>query len=146
MRHRDLALAVHANLELVCKLSRMRLRAIEREFGISASQLMILAQIHRKPGIRVNELASSRVITPSTASNLLDKMEARARVRRKRGQHDQRVVRIYLTGEGRKVLGKLPLKALDSGVSAPKRIPAATLSVVNSHLEGFISQLKLARP
>ena len=141
-RNQDLALAVHMNLDTALKLSRLQPQAMARGVGVSASQFMMLSDIHRQPGIQVNEVARSRSVTPSTASNLLDKMERRRWLRRKRSDRDQRVVRLFITCEGRKVLGQFPSRAHGLGTSALSMIPVSALAELNRHLEVLISHLK----
>jgi len=88
------------SLRLVCRTIQDHSRRAERQYGLSAVQLRAVWETHRCPGRRVSE--SSRVLSihPSTASNLLDKLERKALVRRVRGGADQRVVRLYVTGQG----------------------------------------------
>lgn len=81
---------------------------IEGSHGLSGSQLWTLWLLSAQPGLRVTELAEVQHIHPSTASNLLDKLEARELVRRKRGDTDNRVVRIYLTDAGLELAKNLP--------------------------------------
>lgn len=100
---------------------------IDDTHGLSGSQLWALWQISARPGLRVSELASALHIKPSTASNLLDKLELRDLVRRERRDADNRVVRLQLTAAGvemvrdipgpmrgrlRGALGKMPLPVL----------------------------------
>lgn len=81
---------------------------IDRSHGLSGSQLWALWQISAQPGQRVTELAETLHIHPSTASNLLDKLEARGFVRRERRDADNRVVRLYLDEAGVNLVKEIP--------------------------------------
>ncbi len=81
---------------------------IDDRHGLSGSQLWALWQISARPGVRVSQLASALHIKPSTASNLLDKLELRQLVRRERRDADNRVVRLHLTDEGVEVVKDIP--------------------------------------
>lgn len=81
---------------------------IDRSHGLSGSQLWALWQISAQPGQRVTELAETLHIHPSTASNLLDKLEARGFVRRERRDADNRVVRLYLGEAGINLIQEIP--------------------------------------
>lgn len=81
---------------------------IEGSHRLSGSQLWALWQISAQPGLRVTELAVAQHIHPSTASNLLDKLEARGLVRRERRDTDNRVVRLYLAEPGLKLAKDIP--------------------------------------
>ena len=73
------------------------MQSIDASLGLSGSQLWALWQISARSGLRVAELAEALHIQPSTASNLLDKLETRGFVRRERSSADNRVVRLFLT-------------------------------------------------
>ena len=81
---------------------------IDDRHGLSGSQLWALWQISARPGLRVSQLASALHIKPSTASNLLDKLELRQLVRRERRDTDNRVVRLHLTDAGVEVVKDIP--------------------------------------
>jgi DNA-binding MarR family transcriptional regulator len=81
---------------------------IDNSHGLSGSQLCAVWQISAEPGVRVSGLAKALHIQPSTASNLLDKLAVRGLVRRDRGDVDTRVVRLFLTEQGRQLVKDLP--------------------------------------
>ena len=84
------------------------MQSIDATQGMSGSQLLALWQISAQPGLRVAELAEALHIHPSTASNLLDKIEVRGLVRRERSDADNRVVRLSLNDSGIDVDRDLP--------------------------------------
>jgi len=81
---------------------------IDASHGLSGSQLWVLWQLSTQPGLRVSELAEAQHIHPSTASNLLDKLERHGLVRRERSDTDNRVVRLYLTDPGLELAKNIP--------------------------------------
>ncbi len=94
-------------LQLVRQV-QVGMQNIDPSHGLSGSQLWALWQISAHPGQRVGELASTLHIHLSTASNLLDKLEARSLVRRERLDADNRVVRLYLADAGVKLVKGIP--------------------------------------
>ncbi len=103
------------------------MQSIDGSFGLSGSQLWALWQISAEPGLRVTALAKALHIQPSTASNLLDKLETRELVRRERRDSDSRVVRLFLTNQGTDLVGKLPGPMRGRLRQALQRVPATTL-------------------
>jgi DNA-binding MarR family transcriptional regulator len=61
-----------------------------------------------KEGDTVAGLARDLEIDPGAMTRSLDRLEAKGLVRRERSTQDRRVVRLVLTGEGRKVARKVP--------------------------------------
>jgi len=81
---------------------------ISTDHAVSGSQLWALWHISAQPGMRVSDLAKAMQIRQSTASNLLDKLEERAFIRRERQTRDTRVVCVFLTPAGQIVVRDVP--------------------------------------
>src|SRR5262249_35606526 len=88
--------------------AKRHFQSVQKECGISGAQLWALWQISADPGIKVGDLARHMSVHQSTASNLVDRLEAKELVRRERKRSDQRVVRLFCTAAGRSVLDKAP--------------------------------------
>ncbi len=101
-------MAVLQQLRELFRVSQQHFQRIESLCGVSGSQLWALSEVSRAPGITVSQLAQKMSLHLSTSSNLLDKLEAQALIRRKRGSDDQRIVRIYLTATGQRILKRAP--------------------------------------
>ena len=103
--------AAEEAFQLILRLVRMvqsGMQSIDPGQGLSGSQLWALWQISAQPGLRIAELAKALHIQPSTASNLLDKLDSRGLVRRERHEADNRVVQLYLTDAAIKVVANIP--------------------------------------
>ncbi len=133
--------AAEEAFQLILRLVRMvqsGMQSIDPSRGLSGSQLWALWQISAQPGLHVAELAKALHIHPSTASNLLDKLEARGLVRRERRDADNRLVRLYLTNAAINLVSDIPgpmqgrLRHQLRDVSEP---------VLKGLLEGLISVL-----
>lgn len=101
---------------------------IDSSHGLSGSQLWALWQISAQPGQRVRELADALHIHPSTASNLLDKLEAGGLVRRERRDADNRVVRLHLSAAGLKLVKEIPGPMKGQLRQALQQVPAPVLA------------------
>lgn len=138
----DLAAAEEA-FSMVLRLVRAvqsGMQSIDATQGMSGSQLLALWQISAQPGLRVAELAEALHIRPSTASNLLDKIEVRGLVRRERSDADNRVVRLYLNDSGINVVRDLPGPLQGRLRYALRKMP---LPVLNGLVFGLTSVLDL---
>ncbi len=116
---------------------------IDDTHGLSGSQLWALWQISAQPGLRVSGLAKALQIKPSTASNLLDKLELRQLVRRERRDADNRVVCIWLTEQGVGLVKDIPGPLQGRLRSALEAMPAATLTSLQ---QGMTTLLQLMGP
>jgi DNA-binding MarR family transcriptional regulator len=90
------------------RLARQHSQQVGTHCGVSGAQLWAMAELEACPGLKISELARTLSVHLSTASNLLDRLQAKSLVRRERSERDQRVVRVRLTGAGRKMLRAAP--------------------------------------
>ena len=72
--------------------------------GLTLSQYGLLEGLTTQPSARVQELAGSAGVTPSTATRILDALERRGIVERARSLEDRRAVAVSLTDQGEQLL------------------------------------------
>jgi DNA-binding MarR family transcriptional regulator len=81
--------------------------AFEREMGVSAGTWFSLVLLSKKDGISQGELSQKFEIDPSRATRLAKRLEREGLILRKRDSEDHRIVRMYLSDEGRGLLEAL---------------------------------------
>lgn len=98
------------------------LKALKREvdartepLDLTAPQCHVLHRLWRGDGILTTELAKDTCVDGGTITGLLDRLEAKALVRRERSTEDRRAVRIFLTEEGQAL--REPVTALFAAVN-----------------------------
>lgn len=129
-------------LRVIFGSAKNHARSVEVRCGVSGSQLWALVELRERPGLKVTELANLMTIHLSTASNLLDKLQARKLVRRERTDNDQRVVRLYLTATGMDVVAKAPRPARGVVPDALSTVPRKVLDALDTSLDQLISRFK----
>lgn len=115
---------------------------IERQSGITGAQLWALQELSERPGLRVGELANLMALHQSTASNMIDKLESTALVRKERTSADQRVVRLYLTETGAELLGNAPSPARGVLPEALRLLSNEELTCLQRDLDNLLDQIK----
>jgi len=114
---------------------------VERQCGLSAAQLWALSEICRRPGVSVSDVSRALSIKPATASNLLDKIERKGLVRRERCSPDQRVVQLFVTEAGERLLDTAPGPAQGALIDALSRLDAERLAHLVDGLGGLVEEL-----
>ncbi len=142
-RQRELAMAVLQQFRFIFKSVKKHFHWVERETGISGSQLWALAQIAAAPGLRVTELARALAIHQTTASNLVDKLVRGKLVRRKRKREDQRVVQLFLTPRGMAAVSKAPRPYEGVLPDALMRLPPADLRKLDVMLKSLAQNMRV---
>lgn len=140
---REQAMAVLQQFRIVFKSVKKHFQWVEKETGVSGSQLWALAQIAGAPGTSVTELARALAIHQSTASNLIDKLAQRELIRRERKLDDQRVVRLYLTRQGQAIVAKAPQPVEGVLPDALMRLPKAELLKLDAMLKGLTQLMRV---
>lgn len=123
---------------------RKHSRNMERTCGVGGAQIWAMAIMARTPGLRVTELARALAIHPSTASNLLDKLERAGLVQRARSSEDQRVVQLHLTEAGQQVLACAPQPLSGVLTHALEQLPEELLQQLIENLQAVIDNLQVA--
>ncbi len=70
--------------------------------SISKPELLALEAISREEGLMMSDLGKRLDISLSTATGIIDRLNEKKLVKRERNGGDRRVVRVVLTGKGRK--------------------------------------------
>jgi MarR family transcriptional regulator, organic hydroperoxide resistance regulator len=120
---------------------RQQFREVEQTCGVSGSQLWILQEISRMPGIGVSELAEQLSIHQSTCSQLVEKLVVRDLVVKERSKEDQRRVGLRLTGSASGILKKAPGPAEGILPEALQELSEAALISLDKSLVELIDKL-----
>jgi DNA-binding MarR family transcriptional regulator len=138
-----LELSVRMKLRVVFSSAKRQSREIEERCGVSGGQLWALSELDKQPGLRVSDLAQALFVKNSTASNLVDRIEQHGWVRRERNGKDQRVVQLYLTPAGAKLLARCPVPPRGVVTEALRLISLDSLEALEHSLEELTSRLAL---
>lgn len=120
---------------------RQHFREVEEHCGISGSQIWLLTETKRSPGIGVSELASRLGIHQSTGSILVEKLVGRGLLIKQRSKEDQRRVGLFPSPEGENVLAKLPGPAEGILPEALNTLPEVVLKTLSINLDELIGKL-----
>ncbi len=79
-----------------------------KEFGVTGPQLWLLKTIRQEGGTSVTELSQKMYLHISTVSGIIDRLEGKGYVTRKREEADRRVVMVHLTQAGKRIVDQAP--------------------------------------
>jgi DNA-binding MarR family transcriptional regulator len=125
----------------VARLQRKRFEQRSRSLGLTRAQWQVLAILSANEGVNQNGLAELIDIAPITLARLIDKMEVRGLVERRRHPTDRRSWLLYLTPAAYPLLdvmrttGRITSEeALASISRAEQERLLKTLSLIKSNL------------
>jgi DNA-binding MarR family transcriptional regulator len=138
-----LAIEVLKKFRLIYGSVRHHFREIERNCGVSGSQLWILREVGRSPGMGVSELAKQLHIHQSTCSQLVEKLALRGLLQKRRSKADQRRVGLSLSAEAAKLLARAPGPAQGVLPAALEALPGSVLEDLDRALLQVVGQLRM---
>jgi DNA-binding MarR family transcriptional regulator len=127
---------------IIFKSANRHFHEIEKLAGIGGASLWALAEIVETDKLTVTDLASHMSIHQSTASNLLDKLEAEGYINRVKSTSDRRVVYLEASERGRAVLKKAPLPHRGILPDALMRLNPETLAQLYEHLTELVNGME----
>jgi DNA-binding MarR family transcriptional regulator len=88
----------------VARAHRARAQELLAKHGLHPGQEVLLLHLCDCDGLTHSEIAQLLDVTPATVSKIVDRMEAGGLVRRRADADDQRVSRVYLSADGRRLI------------------------------------------
>src|SRR5699024_7850376 len=102
--HEDVLIALRRIVRATDRYSRR----LSKEAGLTAPQLLVMQAIVRDDELTMGQVADAVSLSRATVTTILDRLEKRGLVERKRGEQDKRRVYAYLTTAGKELLLKAP--------------------------------------
>ncbi len=114
----DLQIQLHD----VAPTRRTRFDRWARAYGLTRAQGVILARLHRQPGLSQIELAAICEVEAITVARLVDRLEARGLIERRPDPNDRRINRVMLTRKGNQVLDRMAKIGMDMNAKVMRGI------------------------
>lgn len=134
----QLTLEVLQQFRIIYGRMRQHFREVEERCGLSGSQMWVLQEAQRTPGIGVTELASRMGIHQSTCSLLVEKLVTQNFLAKNRPHEDQRRVGLNLAEEGIRAITALPGPAEGVLPDALASMPSVALKTLHINLSELI--------
>ncbi|MFU8863573.1 MAG: MarR family winged helix-turn-helix transcriptional regulator [Rhodobacterales bacterium] len=83
-------------------------RALARRTGLTLAQMIVLEIVAEDDRSTPKEIARRSGVSQATITSLIDKLEGRGFVTRRRSVQDRRLIRVTATEEGRRLLANAP--------------------------------------
>jgi DNA-binding MarR family transcriptional regulator len=97
------------SLRRVIRATDLYSRDLVKSSGLTAPQLLVLQALASQPGLSVGELAQQLSLSQATISSILDRLEGRELVQRRKSTQDKRKTQLMLGSKGRQAIEGAPL-------------------------------------
>ena len=137
----NLALDVLQQFRVIYGSMRQHFREVEERCGLSGSQMWVLQEVQRAPGIGINDLAGRLGVHQSTCSLLVEKLVTKECLSKSRSHEDLRRVGLYIAQRGIEAINALPGPAEGVLPEALGAIPDVVLKTLYINLSELIRHL-----
>lgn len=117
-------------------------RGLSRRCGLTGAQLICLREIQRQREVNPGVLAREMSLKPSTMTGILDRLEARGLVTRRRRHRDKRQVLATLTELGEATLAQAPPSLQEKFTERLSRLPSGRRESIAAALDEVVALLE----
>jgi DNA-binding MarR family transcriptional regulator len=122
-------------------------RELRREIhslGVGGTQVSLLIQIQKEPGVGVNELAARERMSPPGMSKAIGRLETQGLVARRQSETDKRRFGLTVTDEGRRVLESVKRRRTAWLASRLRGLAPEELDAIDAAIEPLLKLLEVA--
>lgn len=133
----------------VARLMRTVFERRVRDRGLTRAQWLVIARVHRRPGLSQSEVADLLEIEKATAGRLIDRMERKGWIERRAEPRDRRVNRLHLTREGtqlHKAIWPLAEATVDDALADLSGADRQALTGIMERVKGRLQALAVDDP
>ncbi|MBD3367761.1 MAG: MarR family transcriptional regulator [Candidatus Eisenbacteria bacterium] len=114
-------------------------RRLAVEHGITGPQLSTLNALQRAGTLTGTQIADTLLLSPSTIVGVLDRLEEKDLIERRRDTKDRRRVLVTMTRKGRELVRKVPHPLENSLMTSLRKIPRSKREDMADTLERIVS-------
>lgn len=134
-----------ASLRRIIRAVSLYSRQLLRQHNLTAPQLTCLRHLMRHGARSAGELAAGISLSQATVSGILDRLEKRRLVERRRSAEDRRRVVVALTPEGRELATSVPLPLQERFARRLAQLPEDRRQRIDSVLKEIVDLMEATR-
>ncbi len=119
----------------------IRSKRLVKQFGLTGPQLLILQEIAGAGEITASELAKAISLSQATVTGILERLEKRNLIARRRSNSDRRRVKVSVTPNGRQLLGAAPPLMQESFLEEFDRLQNWEQHMILSTLQRLVAMM-----
>ncbi|WP_338750489.1 MarR family transcriptional regulator [Bacillus sp. FJAT-52991] len=101
---------IEKELRYINVIIKQKGREILSDYHITPPQFVALQWLFEEGDMTIGDLSTKMYLACSTTTDLIDRMEKTKLVERVKDEHDRRIVRIHLLGEGSRIINEVIAK------------------------------------
>lgn len=135
-------LRVLQSLRRIIRAVDLHSRKLSMQHNITGPQLACLLAVNEHGPLTVSSLAREIHLSPSTIVGIIDRLEQKAMVLRRRSSQDRRVINIEITSKGMALVRSAPSPLQDTLAKALQGLPEIEQISIVSSLEKIVKLME----
>jgi DNA-binding MarR family transcriptional regulator len=132
-------------LRKIVQAIELNSRSLVKRVGLTGPQLVILQEFWNNDILSVGEIARNVSLSQGTVTGILDRMERRDMVVRRRSRQDRRRVLVHITDSGKLILEKAPPLMQETFVDRFNRLEEWEQSMILSAIQRLVAMMESQR-
>jgi len=106
--HKNLSEEIVVTLRQISRAMSIYSKSLEKHYGLTSPQLMILQELSQNEYIAIGEIAKKISLSQATVTDIIDRLSMKGLVSRTKNSLDRRQVLIKITPDGKNIINKKP--------------------------------------
>ncbi len=137
----DCGLRILRAMRRIIRSVDLHSRELNQRFQITTPQMVCLSVVSANKGITLSKLADSVSLCASTVTGIVDRLEARGLVRRRRASNDRRKITLVITAAGRQLIAATPPLLQDKFSARLSALPELEQVTIALSLERIVDMM-----
>lgn len=133
---------IFLGLRNISHISDMYSKYLQKAFGITSSQLLVLRTLFREDSLSAGEIGRRIFIKPGTITGVVDRLEKKELVSRLRTSKDRRVVNVAITQAGRDLVEAAPVPVQSRLAVNLKKLPVYEVEALTNSLNRLVELMQ----
>ena len=133
--------SILVSLRRISRAIGMHSRQLKKDFHLTAPQLVCLRQLSQGPS-SAGQLARAVSLSPGTVTGILDRLEARGLVERRRSLRDKRRVEVALTTAAQSLIRQAPTPLHQSFSRRLRSLPDEDQRSIDETLQQIVAMME----
>ncbi|RCU45434.1 MULTISPECIES: MarR family winged helix-turn-helix transcriptional regulator [Corallincola] len=132
---------VLTSLRRLMRATDLHSRYLNKTSGLTSPQLLVLQALKNKQAMISREIAKEINLSQATITSILDRLEAKQLITRKRSEDDRRKVMVSLSEKGHEKIASAPAPLQESFVRQFKQLESWEQSMILSSLQRLATMM-----
>ncbi|MFO8012933.1 MAG: MarR family winged helix-turn-helix transcriptional regulator [Phycisphaerae bacterium] len=129
-------------LRRISRAIELHSHSLASRYGLTVPQLAVLKELGADGGRSIGELTRAVHLSQATVTGILDRLQRRGLIERRRGEADKRKVHVWLTEDGRDALGQSPPLLHENFLEAFAGLPDWQQTQILSSLQRIVAMME----